>query len=126
MRFDNKVFLAAFIISSNSSLSLVENPNFNRLLQYANSSAKSVSRHTLGRDINTLYIGLLQQVQRRLQEHCDTGAKISLTLDAWSSTTHISFLAVTGHYIDSHTWQLKSILLVFERLRGSYSVEALG
>lgn len=127
-QFDNKVFreyLAAFIVSSNSSLSLVENPNFHRLIQYCNNKARMISRRTLGHDIQTLYQALFQQVINRLQRHCDDGGRVSITLDAWSSSTRIPFLGITGHYIEGPTWQFKSVLLGFERLRGSHTADAL-
>ena len=69
LQFQNKVFrehLAAFIVSSNSSLSLVENPNFHRMLEYCNSKVQPISRHTLGRDIQALYDVLFQQLCDRL------------------------------------------------------------
>lgn len=101
-QFDNKVFreyLAAFIISSNSPLALVENSNFQKLLQYCNSKVRMISRRTLVRDIQALHTTL--------------------------SSTQIPFLGITGHYIEGRNWEYRSILLGFERLRGSYTADSL-
>ena len=84
------------------------------MLQYCNSKVHTLSRRTLGRDIHKLYGTLLQQVMKRLQEHCQDGGRISLTLDAWSSATQVPFLGITGHYIEGCTWQFRSLLLGFE------------
>ena len=128
-QFDNKTFrellLAVFIVSSNSSLSIVENPNFYRMLQYCNPKARMISRRTISNDIYSLYRSLFQQVIKRLSQHCEDGGKISITLDAWSSPTRIPFLGITGHYIEGHTWQFQSILLGFERLHGSHTADSL-
>jgi len=95
------------------------------MLKYCNGKTRMISRRTLGREIHSLYGTLFQQVLKCLQEHCDTGGKVSLTLDAWSSPTHIPFLRITGHYIEGHSWQFRSILLGFERLRGSHTADSL-
>ena len=117
--------MAVFVISSNSPLAIVENPNFIKLLQYCNSSKLSISRCTLGQDLHVLYNSLFKQVYQSLLDHLRGSGKVSLTLDAWSSTTRILFLGITGHYIESSTWQFKSLLLGFECLRGSHSAGIL-
>lgn len=118
-QFDSKIFqeyLAAFIISPNSPLALVENSNFQRLLQYCNSKVRMILRRTLVRDIQALYTTLFQQILKRLQDHCEEGGKISFTLDAWSPSIQIPFLGITGHYIEGRHWEYCSILLGFKRL----------
>ena len=104
---------------------MVENDSFNKMLQYCNSKVRLISRRTLECDIHSLYKTLFHQVFKRLQDHCDKGGKVSITLDAWSSTTQVPFLGLTGHYIEDHTWQFHSLLLGFERLRGSHTADAL-
>ena len=46
-------------------------------------------------------------------------------MDAWSSATQVPFLDITGYYIEGRTWQFRSLLLGFERLRGSHTADAL-
>ena len=57
-----------FIVSTNASLSVVENPSFQQLLLYRNPSAKMISRRTASRDIQKLYIKLQPRIQAMLQE----------------------------------------------------------
>ena len=95
------------------------------MLEYCNGKVQSISRRTLGHDIRALYDVLFQQVLTQLGHHCQHGGKLSITLDAWSSSTRIPFLGITRHYIDKDTWQFRSVLLGFERLRGSYTAESL-
>jgi len=104
---------------------MIENIHFVRFLQYCNPAFRPISRRTLGRDIHDLYTSLLQQMRQRLQDHIGSGGKINLTLDAWSSPTQVAFLGITSHYIELDTWQFRSVLLGFERLRGSHSAEGL-
>ena len=118
-------YLAAFVISSNSSLSIVDNSNFQQMIGYCNQKAQLISRRTLGHDIQKLYEVLFQQVHIRLESHCKEGGRVSITLDAWSSATRVPFLGTTGHYINKSNSQFQSILLGFERLRGSHTAESL-
>jgi len=128
-RFDNKVFrehLSSFLVNTNASLSVVENSSFRKLLQYCNPSAVMISRRTASRDIVSLYSKLLPRIQNMLREFTvEHGGRISITLDAWSSSTQIPFLGVTGHFIEPVTWKFRSLLLGFERLEGSHSAQAL-
>ena len=95
------------------------------MLEYCNKKVHNISRWTLGHDIRSLYDILFQQIYTKLQDHCNTGGKISITLDAWSSITRILFLGITGHYIEKRSNQFPSILLGFERLRGSHTADSL-
>ena len=86
-------------ISSNSSLSVVDNANFQQMIAYCNPKAQLISRQTLEHNIQKLYESLFQQVHTRLESHCKEGGRVSITLDAWSSETRVPFLGITGHYI---------------------------
>lgn len=46
--------------------------------------------------------------------------KISLALDGWASSNHLSFLAIKGYYINTQ-WQLKEKLLDFIPIRGRHT-----
>ena len=90
-RFDNNVLrehIACFLVNTNASLSVVENPSFQSLIQYCNPSANTISRRTATRDIVTLYNKLFPQIQAMLQDLTTKyRGKISITFDAWTSTT---------------------------------------
>ena len=101
-KFDNKILrelISRFIISSNTSLSVVENESFQQLLQYCNPTAITISRRTASRDILTLYTKLRPRIAKALEEQTQEG-RVSLTLDAWTSTTQIPFLGITAHYLE--------------------------
>ena len=129
-RFDNKILrehISCFLVNTNASLSVVENPSFQQLLQYCNPTAIMISQRTAARDIQNLYIKLQPRIQAMLQEFTSIQqGRVSLTLDAWTSATQIPFLGITCHYIEPLTWKHQSLLLGFERLRGSHSAQALG
>ena len=128
-KFDNMILrehISQFIISSNASLSVVENSTFRNLLQYCNPSTVPISRRTAARDIIKLYNKLKPRILEVLEDYTTTHhGRISLTLDTWTSSTQIPFLGITAHYIDPTTWTYRTILLAFERLRGSHSAVAL-
>ena len=68
-RFDNKVLrehISRFLVNSNASLSIVENPSFQQLLQYCNLSAVMISRHSASRDIQALYSNLQPRIHTML------------------------------------------------------------
>lgn len=46
--------------------------------------------------------------------------QISLTLDAWTSTTQVSFLGITAHWITTH-WKIMNIIIDFVHLQGPHS-----
>ena len=129
-RFDNKILrdhISRFLVNTNTSLSIVENPSFLQLLQYCNPSVSTISRRTASRDIKALHLKLLPRIQAILHKFTviDNG-RVSLTLDAWTSSTQVPFLGITCHFIEPSTWKHQSLLLGFERLSGSHSAQALG
>lgn len=66
---DNTVlreYIAQFIISTNSSLSIVENPAFQQPIQYCHPSAIMVSCRSTSCDIIALYNKLQPQIKQRL------------------------------------------------------------
>jgi hypothetical protein len=53
---------------------------------------------------------------------------VSITLDAWTSISQASPLAITGHYatgISSQPTVLRALLLTFKPMRGSHAADAL-
>jgi hypothetical protein len=46
--------------------------------------------------------------------------KISIALDAWSASNHLSFLAIKSYHINQN-WSLKETLLDFIPMRGSHT-----
>ena len=102
----------------------VLNNSFNTI---PNPAATMISRGTASRDIVELYNKLLPEILAMLQDVTNKhGKRISITLDAWTSSTQIPLLGINGHFIEPSTWKHKSLLLDFERLHGSHSASTLG
>ena len=77
----------------------------------------------LYRDIHKLlYRRLFKEVCRRLQIHVSEGARINLTINAWTASNKIPFLAITAYWMTTD-FDLVSTLIGFERLMGSHTAE---
>ncbi|XP_050538181.1 zinc finger BED domain-containing protein 4-like [Daktulosphaira vitifoliae] len=89
-------------------LSLVENIEFQRLINLLNPSYKLPSRKTLSKSIlPQLYSKTKEKVKTNLiNSHC-----IAFTTNGWTSLNNDSFVALTIHYIDKNECTLKSFLL---------------
>lgn len=113
--------MAVMVIETNSSFKLVESNAFRSLIAYCNGNATTISRKTIKRDIQILlYKQLFQSLRGRLQSHISAGAKINLTIDAWTSSNKLPFLAVTAHWINTQ-YEKFNTLIGFERLKGSHT-----
>ena len=49
---------------------------------------------------------------------------ISFTLDTWTSPNALSFLGITGHWVDSN-WNMMETLVDFHKLSGPHTGENL-
>jgi hypothetical protein len=90
--FNNKKYrklLAAFIIETNSAFRIVESTGFNNLIQYCNTQAELISRHTVLRDIRNLHQELQPMIKAKLAAHTTTGGRVSL---AWTSSNKVPYL----------------------------------
>ena len=68
----------------------------------SNGSAIAISRRPIKRATEKpLYKELFQNLRVCLQDHISPGAKINLTIDAWTSSNKLPFLAITAHWIDT-------------------------
>jgi hypothetical protein len=114
--------LAAFIVETNSAFSLVESTTFHKLIRYLNSAAPLLSRRTLVKDITALHDNLKPHLKEQFRKHTTVdGGRISLTLDAWSSSfSRRAYLGITAHWMDSN-FQLHDIVIAFKLLRGSHT-----
>lgn len=55
-----------FVINTNSSLSIVDHPSFQKMIGYCNETAQVISRRTLGHEIQELYTSLFSRVKQQL------------------------------------------------------------
>lgn len=114
--------LVRFLVETNSPFRLVEHQSFRRLMQYLNKMAPGLSRITITRDLLDLYKEMEPRVMEMLKQATSTGAKIHLTLDAWSSGNNLPFLGITGHWMDTE-FEHRRITLDFCHLTGSHNAE---
>ena len=90
--------LAMMVVETNTAFRMVEVVSFRNLMRYCNSQVPTVSRSMLYWDIHKiLYRRLFNEVCQRLQLHIAEGARINLTLDAWTASNKLPFLAITAH-----------------------------
>ena len=117
--------LAVMVVETNTEFRMVEVVSFRNLMRYCNSQVLTVSRSMPYRDIHKiLYRRLFKQVCQRLhwQLHIAEGARMNLTLDAWTASNKLPFLAITAHWM-TIDFELVSTLIGFERLMGSHTAE---
>ena len=113
--------MAVMVIETNTSFKLVESNAFQTLLAYCNGKATAILRRTVKRDIQTIvYQELFQNLKVSLRAHILTGGRINLTIDAWTSSNKLPFLAITAHWIDI-TYERFNTLIGFQRLKGSHT-----
>ena len=115
--------LAMMVVETNTAFRMVEVVSFRNLMRYCNSQVPIVSRSMHYRDIHRiLYRRLFKEVCQRLQLHIAEGARINLTLDVWTASNKLPFLAITAHWM-TIDFELVSTLIGFERLMGSHKAE---
>jgi len=115
--------LAIMVVETNTAFRTAEVDSFRNLMRYCNGQVPLVSRSTLYRDIHKLlYRRLFKEVCQRLQLHISDGARMNLTIDAWTASNEIPFLAITAHWMNTE-FELLSTLIGFERLKGSHTAE---
>jgi len=111
------------VVETNTAFRMVEVVSFRNLMRYCNSQVPIVSHSMLYRDIHKLLSHcLFKEVCQRLQLHIAEGTRINLTLDAWTSSNKLTFLAITAHWM-TIDFELVSILIGFEWLMGSHMAE---
>jgi hypothetical protein len=109
----------SFITASRLLFQLVEHPQFRALIeiaQLAPSFPEIPSAYMVRRYLQEL----VQERQCTLLQTLPTGAKLSITLDCWTSPFRQAFMAVTGYFLDED-WNYREILLGFEPLHGSHT-----
>ena len=100
--------------------SLVEKPEFVDVIHVLKSDIR-------GEDIpgrNTMVSTLTKEFELEkglLKDRLEAiPGDVSLTIDAWSSDVMVSFLGITGHYINK-VWELEDDIIGFKELNGSHS-----
>ena len=122
--FNEDVFmgkLLKWIIKTDQPFSVVDNEDFEDLLNYLKKDFTLKARRTIMRRLDELYDQKRHEMKERMNGF---KSKFSLTCDVWTSKNQLSFFGFTVHYIDDD-WQMKQELLAFKYLQGEHDGKSL-
>lgn len=108
--FNDKVFnrvIQDFIISTDSSFRIVENPQLKALVAYLRPGTALAVGTTIRDRIMAQYQATKSQIKTILDNH---GGKISFGLDIWTSPNQIQTMGITAHFV-SDDWKLINMVL---------------
>ncbi|KAJ0014062.1 hypothetical protein Pint_20921 [Pistacia integerrima] len=97
------------IIIMEEPFRMVEQPPFRRFLNSLQPLWSNISRITLARDVVKRFDYEKVLLKSKLYS---LKSRIALTIDIWTSIQNISYLCLTGHYIDEN-WVLHKRILSF-------------
>ncbi|XP_019195806.1 PREDICTED: zinc finger BED domain-containing protein RICESLEEPER 2-like [Ipomoea nil] len=113
--------IAHWILLHEQPLNVVENYGFTFMFKANLPQFEKLSRAMARNDVITVY----EIEKKKLQLLLRTINKISLTTDIWKSKVQkISYMCVTGHFVDSN-WQLQKRVLSFMHLPPPHTVKKL-
>lgn len=69
--------------------------------------------------------GFVTENQQETLQQLPSGAKISISLDFWTSPFKYAFMAITAYFLDQK-WEYREVLLGFEPIFGSHTGVNLG
>ncbi|XP_043865298.1 uncharacterized protein LOC26527238 [Drosophila mojavensis] len=113
--------IVSFVVNTMSPISIVEHPSFKALLegtQQSTARPKIMCRQTCNKQITAKYCKYLENTKETLKK-VDF---VCTTADIWSSSRR-SYLGVTVHWIESHTFERKSATLACRRFKGTHSYD---
>ena len=99
---------------NNLSFSLVDKPETKALFSFLSPHTKQIARTTLVKDLKVKYVLIEEVIHQKLQEHINSGGRISLTTDAWAGNNKLDYIAVTGHYIKKDREHVSLLLDILE------------
>lgn len=108
------------IVSLHLPFRAVENPYWRDLCKLQNPKFLLPSARTIRRRLDDH----LEQWETSVLADLPKSGKVSLSLDCWSSSTRMSFMAIKAHYI-TDDWKLAEELIGFEPLTGVHSGQEL-
>jgi hypothetical protein len=118
--------LIKLIVRSDLPFSIVDDDNFQDFVNYlkrgnGRGSSDLVSRRTIMRRVEKMYIQKKQELKERLNSF---KSKYSITCDVWTSKNQLSFFGFTIHYIDDD-WKMQEHLLAFRYLESEHDGRSL-
>ncbi|KAM5534121.1 hypothetical protein V8D89_012212 [Ganoderma adspersum] len=112
--------LAEWIAACDQPFDTVEKLELHSLLQYTYHRPEHLdipSAATIKKRIMDLSDKYVEELAATIKA---TTCKVSLSLDAWTSSNGFAFLAIVMHYV-TDDWRLEEILIGFEELIGEHS-----
>lgn len=101
---------------SDQPFSECTNEYFMELIDTLNPDAEIISDTTVKRDLMALFSGKVSEIKAKLKE---APGKFSFTLDAWTSTNTLPFMAIRAHWIDAD-WVYQTVLLDLCYIEGNH------
>lgn len=106
-----------WIVLSSKPFCTCELESFLEMIATLNPEAKTISKETVKRDIMRKFGELVEQIKVKLSK---VSAKLSFTIDAWTSKNVLPFMAIRAHWINDD-WEYETVLLDFCHIQGSHS-----
>lgn len=101
--------IAHWILTTEQPLNVVESPFFTFMFKINQPQYEKISRASARSDVISVY----ELERKKIQLALTSIKNISLTTDVWKSKVQkISYMCVTGHYVDAN-WDLQKLLLNF-------------
>ncbi|XP_026378276.1 zinc finger BED domain-containing protein DAYSLEEPER-like [Papaver somniferum] len=99
--------LTRMIIKCELPFILVQREGFQEFFHQLEPRFEVPSRYTEARDCMKMYLSEYHRLKAEFKKY---GRRFSLTTDTWSSVTNMSYMVLTGHYIDEN-WVLQKKIL---------------
>ena len=112
-----KDMLAAWVIETNMSFTVVQAPSFITWTTYLNPKVLRWTRRALRSHIIDMWKRKKDEIKAVLSQ---VPGRLSFTTDVWSARTTEAYMCVTAHWLDRR-WLLQSIVMDFVELPGSHS-----
>ncbi|KAF7812084.1 zinc finger BED domain-containing protein DAYSLEEPER-like [Senna tora] len=105
--------IANFIVCAKFPFSIVELPAFEEMIVSLTPQSKSISRHTIKRDIMSFHLTEKESV---IEELVRSPGKIALTFDNWRAEhTDDEYMCIIAHWIDID-WRLHKRIICFKAI----------
>lgn len=92
----NRVEIVKWVTQSMRPHLIVSDPGFQCLMKMGRPGYWIPSPSTVARDIKVVYKKTREKIARMLQEY---EGDLSFATDAWTSSNHCAFIAVTVHFV---------------------------
>ena len=129
--------LAKWLVATDQPFSTVDDPEFRDFLTYAHHPAPNLKiphRDAIKRRVMRMYEDTIRATRQMFQasssyafifklttalQH-EVEGKVSISLDAWTSSNNYAFMAIVAHYI-TKAGELQELLIDFREMDGAHS-----